>query len=113
MCNKSVLNEITSQVARVARERLGEKLDRVMLYGSYARDDYDSESDIDIMVIADVNKDELRIIGNELWNVGWELGYEYDVIVSVYVADRATFYRYVDCLPFYKNVINEGVELIA
>jgi uncharacterized protein len=33
---------------------LGEKLEKVILFGSYARGDYDEESDIDIMVIADI-----------------------------------------------------------
>jgi len=46
MCSQSILNEITNKVVRAARECLGDKLDRVILYGSYARGDYDDESDI-------------------------------------------------------------------
>jgi len=44
MGSRSVLDEITAKVVQAARESLGDKLDKVILYGSYARGDYDDES---------------------------------------------------------------------
>jgi len=43
----------------------------------------------------------------------WELDLEHDVLVSLNVTDCATFYEYIDDLPFYMNVLKEGVELSA
>ena len=113
MCSQSILDIITSKVAQAARESLGDKLDKVILYGSYARGDHDDESDIDIMVLADIPREDC-------WNerckisklTGW-LDLEYDVFVSIHVTDCSTFYKFVDVLPFYMNVNNEGVELSA
>jgi len=51
MCNQSALKKITDKVVSAARESLGDKLDRVILYGSYARGDYNANSDVDIMVL--------------------------------------------------------------
>jgi len=113
MCTKAVLDEITREVAREARRQLGDKLDKVILYGSYARGDYDAESDIDIMVLADIALEERwqtsKLLSRKL---GW-LDLKHDVLISLNVTDCATFYKYLDALPFYGNVMKDGVELHA
>ena len=113
MCSKPVLNEITDKVVKAAKESLGEKLDKVILYGSYARGDYTDESDIDIMVLADIEREEANKTWSKIWSITGDLDLEYDVIVSVHVSDCTTYYQYIDCLPFFKNVQREGVELSA
>ena len=113
MCSKSVLNDITNQIVKVAKDILGEKLDKVILYGSYARGDYCDASDIDIMVVADVSLEEVRRIENELWHIGWDLGYEHDVVVAVLFKDCETFYKFLSAEPFYQNVMRDGVLLSA
>jgi len=113
MCNKSTLNLITSKVVQAARKSLGVKLDRVILYGSYARGDYDDESDLDIIVLANIpNEDQ----GRESRKIRRTLDYidlDHDVFLSLCVIDCATFNKYSNDLPFYMNVIKDGVILSA
>ena len=40
MCTKNQLHIITQKIADEAKDRLGAKLEAVVLYGSYARGDY-------------------------------------------------------------------------
>ncbi|MCL1809619.1 MAG: nucleotidyltransferase domain-containing protein [Clostridiales bacterium] len=85
MCDQIKLNKITSIVVQAARDSLGSRLDKVILYGSYARGDYNSESDIDIMVLADIPLDDrwqtyLKISKLTEW-----LDLEYDVLTSINV----------------------------
>lgn len=47
---ESIQNILTLFVKEVKRV-LGEDMDKVIVYGSYARGDYDEHSDIDIMVL--------------------------------------------------------------
>lgn len=54
------LNAITSAVVDSARDLFKERLWRVMLYGSYARGDFDEESDVDIMILLDCNESDIR-----------------------------------------------------
>ena len=109
MFSRTSLNEITAKVVQAAKESLGEKLDRVILYGSYARGDFDDESDIDIMVLADIPREDVNKASRQIWSLTGDLDLEYNVVVSIHVADCQTFYRFVDDLPFYINVQKEGV----
>ena len=113
MCTQTTLNIVTDKIVQAARESLGDKLDKVILYGSYARGDYDSESDIDIMVLADIPRDDCWSEYLKISELTWKLDLEHDVLVSVNVTDCATFYKYADILPFYMNVLKEGVDLVA
>ena len=113
MCSQATLNQITSQVVSAVKNSLGNKLDKVILYGSYARGDYDDESDIDIMVLADIPREDCWKEHLKISDLTWELDLEHDVLVSVHVTDCATFYKFINDLPFYSNVLRDGVVLSA
>jgi len=113
MCSLSILDIIVRNIVEAAKKSLGNKLDKVILYGSYARGDYNSESDIDIMVLADVSAEDMERIENDLWHIGWDLGFKHDVVVTVFLKDRDTFYRFLPAEPFYQNIIRDGVLLSA
>ena len=113
MCGQPVLNEITTKIVNAAKDCLEDKLDKVILYGSYARGDYDDESDIDIMVLADIAREDATKVCRWIWSLTGDLDLEYDVIVSVHVVDCSTFYKFINDLPFYINVMKEGVLLSA
>lgn len=50
-----ILNQFVSEISGL----LGNRLKKVILYGSYARGDYDKNSDIDIMILTDLNDKEI------------------------------------------------------
>ncbi len=111
MCSRSRLNNILSKIAAVAKNTFGDKLQAVILYGSYARGDYDDASDIDIMIIADVNREDLFRYKKPIIKVTSELGLENDVVVTATLKDKKTFEQYKSALPFYQSVLKEGVKI--
>ena len=111
MSSQNVLNEITTKVVQAARESLGEKLDKVILYGSYARGDFDDESDIDIMILADVPLEEQGYERKKIRKLLNRVDLEHDIVLSLCVINRGTFNRYVHDLPFFANVSKHGVEI--
>lgn len=113
MCTKTQLKRITDEVSQGAKDILGDKLYKVILYGSYARGDYNSESDIDIMILADVKDEETHIIRKQIHKVTSRLGLDNDIMVSVSLKDRRFFYEHMPILPYYQNVVKDGVELYA
>ena len=48
--NSDEVNMITSELVLRAMQELELNIDKILLYGSYARGDADAESDIDIML---------------------------------------------------------------
>jgi len=113
MGNQFVLDTITQTIAREARDGLGDKLDKVILYGSYARGDNDDESDIDIIVLANISAEEIHLVDVNLTKLANRLGYEHDVLISLFVKDCETFYKFLPVEPFYQNVLKDGVLLSA
>jgi len=111
MCTRLQIDNITGSIKRKAQELFAEKLVAVILYGSYARGDYDDDSDIDIMVLVDLPQQDImsyQAIFNELSGC---LSLDYDITVSIKLRDSNIISRYKDAVPFYANVINEGVAI--
>ena len=91
----------------------GEKLNNVILYGSQARGDSDAESDVDVMVLADVDSSECTAYRKKLLDTTSALGLYYDTLVSVVVCDIATYSKWKYTLPYFKNIEREGIRYVA
>ena len=113
MCSQATLNQITDRVVREVKDNFGEKLDKIILYGSYARGDNVDGSDVDIMALVDIPPEDANRFDMQLTRFTSRLGLEFDVVVSLFIKDCATFYKYLQIEPFYQNVIKDGVVLSA
>ncbi|MBQ6021092.1 MAG: nucleotidyltransferase domain-containing protein [Clostridia bacterium] len=111
MCEKNEAIRIGEDVAERAKTILGQALSAVVLYGSYARGDYDDESDIDIMVRIDCTPERLNELRETFIGIANELSLEHGVEVSVSLADAATYDRYKRFLPYYESIESEGIKI--
>lgn len=111
MCTKNQLYDITQKIAELSKSIFDDNLDAVLLYGSYARGEQTSESDVDIMVLANVPRESLSAFKKPFIKLTSELGLEHDVVVTVTLKDTETFYRYLEAVPFYGNVKKEGIRI--
>jgi len=102
---------ITDEISAKVRSALGDKLHKIILYGSYARGDYDVESDIDIMVLADINENDLPKIEKDLWDIGWDIGLDHNIMISIFLKDSNYFNKWLDAITYYQNIENDGVVL--
>lgn len=111
MCTENQLNKLLKTVSVRSKEIFKENLNSVILYGSYARGDFDNESDVDIMIIVNLPKEKLSEFRREIDSLCGSLLYDYGVVVSITERDAETYYRYIDVLPFYQNINREGVKI--
>lgn len=103
--------EILAEVEKRVKKIFGDKLKKVILFGSYARNEQDEESDIDIMTLVDLNMGELSCYQSAIIDAVFDLELEHNVLISVAKASYYNFNRYADVLPFYMNIRNEGIEI--
>ena len=109
MCSRNTLQSVLNEAVGGLRDIFGEQLDRVILYGSYARGDYNEDSDIDVMALVDMDREELAGYRRRVNAFSNQLDLKHDVLLSIKLQDKATFTQWADALPFFKNVLRDGV----
>ncbi len=111
MCTKVQLDNISQQIAQSYRFVYGNDIVAIYLYGSYAREDYDNESDIDITAIVKGNRMDLQNKLKQVWNMSADIGLENDIIVSPTVIPFDEYEMYKQTLPYYINIWKEGKRI--
>lgn len=109
--SENEINAITTEIVEETKKLLKGDIHKIMLYGSCARGDFDSESDIDIMIIMNCKKEEVCRYRKQVSKVASRIGLENDIEISLLLRDRSTFEQSENVLPFYKNIQREGVAL--
>ena len=108
MCDQPEAMTILKEVYRQCKELMPE-IATAYLYGSYARGDYHAESDVDILLTADLTQQEIECRCMEIAQVSSAVSLAHDVTVSVTVKPEKSFLEYSAVLPFYQNVLREGI----
>lgn len=93
------------------RKLLGSSLSKVILYGSYARGDNHDSSDVDVMILVKMSDSEIKQIENDVYDIAFEIEIETGIDISTIIKNEAQYEYWVDTLPFYKNVRDEGVMI--
>ncbi len=110
MCDRACSLKIRDEAFVLCFEILQEKLSDCYLYGSFARGDNNPFSDVDIMMVVDMTYDDIKKIRSKISEIASDLSLKYDVTVSLKLQPKDIFYRYKDVVPFYKNVLKEGIR---
>lgn len=103
--------ELMKSIKRMSKdlaELYGDELDKIVLYGSYARGEQTAESDVDIAVVLKVTDEK-----NHEMMIDIVVDYELDlgVTLSVVPIEYGQYMEWKDSLPFYKNIEKEGIVL--
>lgn len=109
------ISKILSAIHQEAQRTFGDRLSDVILYGSFARGDFDNESDVDVMVLVDMDAASLNAYENQFSKLSSRLSLEDEscITVSLLLKDKPTFDRWYHVMPFYQNVLREGVRVSA
>lgn len=107
------IHEILMEFTKEVKNILGASLQKVILYGSYARGDYHQNSDMDIMILTTLNDAEISQVENQIYNLAFDFQMEYFVDISVIIKNETHFNFWLGAVPFYDNVKREGVVLLG
>ena len=107
------ITDIMQQFASSLKKLLGNTLDSVIVYGSYARGNYSELSDIDVMILVTLTEEKIKKISDEISDMAFEYLMRFGVDISPVITNIDHFNYWVDNLPYYRNVRDEGVRLSA
>ncbi|MBQ6005055.1 MAG: nucleotidyltransferase domain-containing protein [Selenomonadaceae bacterium] len=105
------MDEICRRVVAAYRKAYGSDIEAIYLYGSYARGDFDEDSDIDFAAIV---KGERLDVQKKRWAVRSDINrmdLELDIITSAAAIPAGEFDKYKYELPYYRNILKEGIRL--
>lgn len=101
----NLLQEIKKEVFLI----LNDSVIELKLYGSYARGDYDDDSDLDICLIYDeANVKDIDDLISEI-SVKYQL--KYGIMVNIYDISVSYYNKYKNISPLIKNIEREGVAI--
>lgn len=115
MCTKTELNSILEAFSKSSRKCFGDELKEIILFGSYARGDFDEESDVDIAIIMEIPHESESKFNKQIVEIMSDLYeiYGYSTVLSPIVISMEFFEKWKNDLPFYRNVDREGVRIVA
>ena len=105
----SYLNDYIRELKKIYKDNL----DKVILYGSYARGDYTDDSDVDIMILLRISDMEIKNYRELLSELTYDFNTNYDIDITPIAKNKDEFIKWVNAYPFYANVQREGVELFG
>ena len=109
--DNNTIEIVKRKVVEKAIDAFGDKVNRIVLYGSFARGDFTSESDIDVMLLLNCKHEELPLYRKKVAQIASEISLNDDVELSLMIEDIFTYEKWLDTLPFYQNVKKDGVVL--
>lgn len=113
MCTQLQLTQIMHQLIQSVNELCSNRLTDAILFGSYARLEADDESDIDVMLLFDLPREELISYRRVLAQITGDLLYDYGVVVSPIMESKHFFDRNRASYPFFANIDKEGIRYAA
>lgn len=99
-----LLNQLSTELTQL----FGEKLDHVLLYGSYARGEERPDSDLDILIVVRGELDYAALIRQTSHLIA-RLSLENDIVISRAFMDKERFEN--EQSPFNMNVHREGIQI--
>lgn len=106
-----VMEDLLKEYIDNVKKIYGSHLKQIILYGSYARGDFTSDSDVDIMLLVDLPEDRLDEFSDMLSEVGFDYNVTYDIWFMPVVKNIDHFHYWCKTYPFYSNVVKEGISL--
>lgn len=84
---------------------------RILVYGSYARGDYNESSDVDVMVFVNTPVDKINSFYDQVSDCAFEFLMKYGVDISPVINNTEHFNYWKEDLPYYFNVSKEGIAV--
>lgn len=108
---EETIRNVVEIFAEEAKRIYGSKLKEIILYGSCARGDFDSDSDIDLLVLLDVPPEKISEERKQIFDITDCLDLDYGTVLAPVFQNYMIYKKYIPVSAFYQNVQKEGVKI--
>lgn len=105
--------ELFEKYTKNVKSIYGCHLKSVILFGSYARGDYNENSDVDIMILLDLPDMNIKEYRHQLSEMTYDFNMDHDLDIKPIAKNEKHFEKWLGVYPFYTNVDREGVRLFG
>ncbi|MCI8292958.1 MAG: nucleotidyltransferase domain-containing protein [Hespellia sp.] len=102
---RNIIYQFSQQMEMI----FGSHLSKVIVYGSYARGDYQDNSDVDVMILVNLSEVEIKSKENMVYDVAFDIEMRTGIDIFPIIKNEDQYEYWVDVLPYYRNVREEGV----
>jgi len=113
MCSNGSLKPMLEKLNAQLHALFGSHLKATILYGSYARGDEDEESDVDVLILVDLPREEIVNYRRPVARIAGEYLFSDNILIAPIIENQIFYEQHLDVLPFYKNIAHEGVPIGA
>lgn len=107
------LQKILVPYVEKVKKLYGDKLNSIILFGSYARNEQRPDSDVDIMILVNLTDQELVPYQRALSFLTYDFNMDHDTDIAPVQKSAAFFNEWVRSYPFYSNIRRDGITLYA
>lgn len=102
---RNILEMYKAEINKIGESHIA----KIILYGSYARGDFNQNSDIDIMILVNNQENEISDYEEKIYDMTYDFNCKYGTEIMPIVKSVGQFEYWKKAYMFYKNVDEEGV----
>ncbi len=106
-----IMQNLMEQYISEIKKIYGPHLKKVILYGSYARGDFRTDSDVDLMILLDLSELDLKAYSQKLSYMTYDFNLDHDLDIKPIAKSEEHFRKWIVNYPFYANIQKEGMVL--
>ena len=107
MKGKPAISHILEEFKRELQEIAGDRLKKVVLFGSHARGEAAGDSDIDVILL--FSEEPSHEVKRRIRDVSNALSLKHDAVIAEFIFTESEFQRYQT--PFILNIKREGIAI--
>lgn len=100
------INPVIEELISDLKLLLGSDLEKIILYGSYARGKYEKHSDVDLLILT--KKTPAKYIEDKLTEITSDYLVEKGVLFSIIIKSSAYFFEWENVMDLFINVNRDG-----
>lgn len=106
-----IIHDLLVSYNRELKQLFGENLEKVILFGSYARGDYSRSSDIDIMILVNIQPEKICDYADKVYDFTYDFEQEHGIEINPCIQNIDTYNHWKGVYPFFVNIEKEGVAV--